>query len=189
MKCAVDVPLFGHTISQVSAQVADNYYINVTMQSTTMYAPASPFSRPIPAGAQALSGMYRQVGLETSITGASSHQLVTLLYNGFLDALTEARGAMQAKDVAAKGLAITRAIRIIDEGLKACLDVNAGGDLALNLRDLYTYVSLRLTQANLRNDSGALDECTQLIQTVRDAWVSIKPAQAEAVRGGMEVKA
>jgi len=59
----------------------------------------------------------------------------------------------------------------------------------LNLRDLYTYVSLRLTQANLRNDSGALDECTQLIQTVRDAWVSIKPAQAEAVRGGMEVKA
>ena len=154
-----------------------------------MYAPASPFSRPIPAGAQALSGMYRQVGLETSVTGASSHHLVTLLYDGFLDALTEARGAMLAKDVAAKGAAISRAIRIVDEGLKACLDVNAGGELALNLRDLYTYISLRLTQANLKNDSAALDECTQLIQTIREAWVAIKPSQAEAVRGGMEVRA
>jgi flagellar protein FliS len=181
--------LFAPSIDQVRRMAADNQYINVTMQSTQMYAPASPFSRPIPAGAQALSGMYRQVGLETSVTGASSHHLVTLLYDGFLDALTEARGAMLAKDVAAKGAAISRAIRIVDEGLKACLDVNAGGELALNLRDLYTYISLRLTQANLKNDSAALDECTQLIQTIREAWVAIKPSQAEAVRGGMEVRA
>lgn len=169
---------------------ADNTYINVTMQSTPMYAPASPFSRPIPAGAQALSGMYRQVGLETSVTGASSHHLVTLLYDGFLDALTEARGALQAKDMGAKAAAITRAIRIIDEGLKACLNVEAGGELALNLRDLYTYISLRLTQANLRNDSDALDECSQLIQPVREAWLAIKgSASTQAVHAGMEVKA
>lgn len=169
---------------------ADNTYINVTMQSTPMYAPASPFSRPIPAGANALSGMYRQVGLETSVTGASSHHLVTLLFDGFLDALTEARGALLAKDMAAKARALSRAIRIVDEGLKACLNVEAGGELALNLRDLYTYISLRLTQANLRNDHQALDECTQLIQPVREAWLAIKPAaSAQAAQGGMEVKA
>ncbi len=155
-----------------------------------MYAPASPFSRPIPAGANALSGMYRQVGLETSVTGASSHHLVTLLFDGFLDALTEARGALLAKDMAAKARALSRAIRIVDEGLKACLNVEAGGELALNLRDLYTYISLRLTQANLRNDHQALDECTQLIQPVREAWLAIKPAaSAQAAQGGMEVKA
>ncbi|MEK8085629.1 flagellar export chaperone FliS [Aquabacterium sp. A3] len=160
------------------------------MQSTPMYAPASPFSRPIPAGANALSGMYRQVGLETSVTGASSHHLVTLLFDGFLDALTEARGALLAKDMAAKARALSRAIRIVDEGLKACLNVEAGGELALNLRDLYTYISLRLTQANLRNDHQALDECTQLIQPVREAWLAIKPAaSAQAAQGGMEVKA
>jgi flagellar protein FliS len=171
------------------APQADNRHINVTMQSTQMYAPASPFSRPIPAGAKALSGMYRQVGLETSVTGASSHHLVSLLFDGFLDALTEARGAMQAKELGQKSLALTRAIRIIDEGLKASLNVEAGGELAMNLRDLYTYISLRLTQANLRNDLSALDECAQLIQPVKEAWAAIQPAHAEVVRGGMEVKA
>ena len=160
------------------------------MQSTLMYAPASPFSRPIPAGAQALSGMYRQVGLETSITGASAHHLVTLLLDGFLEALTEARGAMQAKDMAAKAKALSRAIGIVDEGLRASLNVEAGGELAINLRDLYGYISLRLTQANLRNDSQAIDECAQLIQPVREAWVAIKPAaSAQAIQGGMEVRA
>ena len=70
------------------------------------------------------------------------------------------------------------------------LNVEAGGELALNLRDLYTYISLRLTQANLRNDHQALDECTQLIQPVREAWLAIKPAaSAQAAQGGMEVKA
>ena len=152
---------------------ADNTYINVTMQSTQMYAPASPFSRPIPAGANALSGMYRQVGLETSVTGASSHHLVTLLFDGFLDALTEARGALLAKDMAAKARALSRAIRIVDEGLKACLNVEAGGELALNLRDLYTYISLRLTQANLRNDLNALQEVHNLIEPLAKSWQQI----------------
>ena len=155
-----------------------------------MYAPASPFSRPIPAGAQALPGMYRQVGLETSVTGASPHHLVSLLLDGFVDALSEARGAIQAKDMGAKAKALSRAIGIVDEGLRASLNVEAGGELAVNLRDLYGYISLRLTQANLRNDSQAIDECAQLIQPVREAWQAIKPAaSAQAIQGGMEVRA
>lgn len=147
-------------------------------QSTEMYAPASPFSRPIPAGSRALSGMYRQVGVETSVSGATPYDLVKLLLNGYFDALAEARGAMRDKDIALKGRALSRAIRIVEEGLKASLNTSAGGELASNLNDLYAYLSVRLTHANLKNDEAALDECAQLLTPIRDAWIAIGPQAA-----------
>lgn len=155
-----------------------------------MYATASPFSRPVPAGERSMSGLYRQVGVETSISSASPHQLVKLLLDGFFDAVAESRGHMRKKDVEAKAKAITRAIRIVDEGLKASLDSRAGGELANNLHGLYTYVCLRLTQANLSNDEAALDECVSLMEPIREAWGAITPANGEAVRAAaMEVRA
>lgn len=160
-----------------------------TSQSLKMYAPASPFSRPLPTGDRTQSNLYRQVGVETSISGASPHQLVKLLLDGFFEALTDGRGAMRKGDIEAKAQALSRALRIVDEGLKASLDLQAGGELAQNLHGLYTYVCLRLTQANLRNDETILDECQNLMQPIRDAWQNIKPTQTEVVRGGMEVHA
>jgi flagellar protein FliS len=154
-----------------------------------MYAPASPFSRPIPAGDRSMSGLYRQVGVETSISSASPHQLIKLLLDGFFDAIAESRGHMRKRDIAAKAQSISRAIRIVDEGLKSSLDASSGGELAGNLHGLYTYVCLRLTQANLSNDESALDECVNLMEPIREAWSAIKPANAEVVRASMEVRA
>lgn len=143
------------------------------LQSPEMYAPASPFSRPIPAGSRALSGVYRQVGLETSVSGATPYDLVKLLLDGFFDALAQARGALRDGDIALKGRALNRAVRIVEEGLKASLDLQSGGELAHNLNDLYAYVSVRLTHANLKNDVAALDECSRLLSPVREAWSGI----------------
>jgi flagellar protein FliS len=119
-----------------------------------------------------LSGLYRQVGVETGVKAASPHQLVQMLYDGLLDSLMQARGAMQSRDIEAKGRAISRASRIVDEGLKAALSP-AGGELTTNLSSLYTYISMRLMQAHLRNDVAALEECQRLIQPLRDAWAAI----------------
>jgi len=149
-----------------------------------MYAPASPFNRPIPAGARALSGVYRQVGVETSVANASPHELVKLLFDGLFDALAQAKGAIQAKDYQTKARAMDRALRIIDEGLKASLDRQQGGELAANLHDLYGYVSLRLIQANLRDDLSALAECATLMTPIREAWNAL-PAE---VRGTSQPK-
>ena len=126
----------------------------------------------------------------TSISSASPHQLVKLLLDGFFDAVAESRGHMRKKDVAAKAQAISRAIRIVDEGLKASLDMKVGGELATNLSNLYTYICLRLTQANLRNDETILDECVTLMTPVREAWIAIADqADHTPVRGGLEIRA
>lgn len=139
----------------------------------------SPFSRN--PTAMPLANLYASVGVETGVSGASSHRLVAMLFDGFVDAVTTAKGALAAGQVEAKGRAVGRATRIVDEGLKASLDMNGGGRLAADLADLYAYVTLRLTQANLRNDAGALDECLALIRPLREAWASIAP-QVDAAR-------
>lgn len=128
---------------------------------------ASPFGRPQAAG------LYAAVGVETGVATASPHKLVAMLFDGYMDAMAQARGAMQAGNVEAKGKAIGRAVRIVEEGLKASLDTGAGGNLAADLRDLYAYVTVRLTHANLRNDPAVLDECQRLIEPLRDAWLAI----------------
>ena len=119
------------------------------------------------------STLYSQVGVETRVSGADPHQLVAMLFDGFQEAVAQARGALRNGDLAAKGMAIGRAVRILDEGLRAGLDLRAGGTLARDLDDLYRYLGLRLTVANLRNDEAALDECRRLMQPLREAWASI----------------
>ncbi len=119
------------------------------------------------------AGTYQQVGTQTMVAGASAHGLVALLFDGFVAAVNRARGAMRERDLQAKGRAIGHALRIVDEGLRGALNLEAGGRLAADLDDLYAYVGLRLTRANLHNDESALDECLRLIQPLRDAWAAI----------------
>ena len=119
-------------------------------------------------------GLYQQVHLDSQVHGdASPHQMVTMLFDGLFESLAQARGALRANDIAAKGRAIGRAVRILDEGLIAALDLEAGGELALNLRDLYHYAVIRLTWSNLRNDPALLDEVERLIRPLRDAWQTL----------------
>lgn len=73
-----------------------------------------------------------------------------------------------------------RAVRILEEGLIPALDLAHGGDLAANLKGLYGYCSLRLTEANLRNDEAALADVLRVIEPVADGWKQI----GEQVAGG-----
>lgn len=117
---------------------------------------------------------YKRVAAETSVQGADPHQLVGLLFDALLQCVAAARGAMARSDVAAKGAAIVKAVRIIEEGLKAGLNLQQGGEIAANLHQLYDYSILRLTQANLKNDAAALEEVARLIEPVAESWKLIK---------------
>lgn len=134
------------------------------------------FSAPFASNAPRLkqvTGAYHQVGLQSMVTGASAHGLVALLFDGFNAAVYRAKGAIRSRDIAAKGTAIGHAVRIVDEGLKSALNLEAGGKLAADLSDLYAYICTRLTQANLRSDEAALDECLALMAPLREAWQAI----------------
>jgi flagellar secretion chaperone FliS len=134
-----------------------------------MYAPHFSSSH----GRRPHAQMYSQVGVETGVQGASPHKLVAMLFDGYFESLLRARSAMAAGQTELKGREIGRAVRIVEEGLKASLDLGAGGALAADLSELYAYVTLRLTQANLKNDDAALEECRALMKPLHDAWQSI----------------
>jgi flagellar protein FliS len=142
----------------------------------------SPFASR-PATALPPGGVYRQVGAETRVAGATPHELVTLLFEGYMEALAQARGAMRQGRRAEKGVALGRAVRILEEGLRAGLDLRSGGPLARDLDDLYRYLTRRLTLANLHDDESALDECRRLVLPLQEAWVSIGPSVETAPSG------
>jgi len=137
----------------------------------------SPFA-PRPAAALRPGGLYSQVGAETRVAAASPHQLVALLFEAYMEALAQARGAMREGRRAEKGVALGRAVRIVEEGLRAGLDLRAGGSLARDLDELYQYLTRRLTLANLRDDEAALEECRRLVLPLQEAWVAIGPGTA-----------
>ena len=145
-----------------------------------MFSPSftSQFAR---SGAGALAHAYRRVGVETSVEDASPHRLVELLFDGYAESIVQARGAMRNGQVEVKGRAIGRAARIVDEGLKAGLNMQQGGRLAADLHSLYEYLTVRLTLANIRNDERILEECHTLMEPLRQAWKAIGP-QVEATR-------
>lgn len=124
--------------------------------------------------------LYNQIGVETRVSTASAHQLVAMLFDGYMEAVAQARGAMRSGNRQVKAQALSRAVRIIEEGLRAGLDLRAGGQLARDLNDLYTYLTQRLTLANVRDDESALDECQRLLTPLRDAWMAIAPQVAQS---------
>lgn len=128
---------------------------------------------------------YRDIGATTALDGASPHKLVSLLYVALASEIAAARGAIARHDIAEKGRAISHAVRILEEGLIAPLNMEAGGALAVNLRDLYVYMVQRLTLANLKGDERMLGECSGLIGSLREGWEGI----ADQVRAADQVAA
>jgi flagellar protein FliS len=117
---------------------------------------------------------YKRVAVDTGVQTADPHTLVTLLFEALIQSLNLARGALERHDVVAKGMAIGKSIRIMEEGLKAGLNLQEGGQLAANLKSLYDYSIQRLTMANLRNDVAPIREVLDLIEPLADSWKQIR---------------
>jgi flagellar protein FliS len=116
---------------------------------------------------------YSDVGIGTAVSTANPHQLIVLLFEGASQAIVVARAGIEAGDISRKGTAITKAIDIILNGLRASLNLEEGGDLAQNLYALYDYMARRLLYANLHNDGAALDEVQNLLNEIHGAWIDI----------------
>ena len=123
---------------------------------------------------------YTSVGVETGVVASDPHTLVTMLYDGALEALHRATGCIQTEDLAGKTRALSQAGRIIDEGLRASLDHEKGGEIASNLDALYDYMCRRILVGSVENDQAPLSEVINLLDGLREAWISIKPQTTAA---------
>ena len=115
----------------------------------------------------------------SSIAYADPHELILRLMNGAIERIAQARGAMQHGDVTQKGECLGKAISIIG-GLDGCLDHSQEGTLSTNLSDLYDYMIVSLTQANIADDIVKLNEISGLLLEIKSAWEQI-PAESHQV--------
>ena len=120
---------------------------------------------------------YSNIAIESKAHSSDPHKLILMLYQGALLSIASAKNQILRKEIAAKGQSISQAISIINDGLKASLDLNVGGDLAQNLSDVYGYMIQRLIVSNIKNDTAILDEVTTLLLELRGAWESIRQSE------------
>lgn len=117
---------------------------------------------------------YNQIGLETGVISANPHQLIVMLYDGAISACNRALPLIDSKSYAEKGTMLSKAIMIIESGLRASLDKKAGGDIAQSLDSLYDYMSNRLYIANLKNQTEPVLEVIKLLNELRTAWLAMR---------------
>ena len=118
---------------------------------------------------------YRQVGAHSGVENASPPALIQMLFEGLFQSLNAARGAMERGEIEEKGRHLGKAVRILQEGLAAGLDLDKGGELAGNLKLLYDYSVKQLTHANVHNDVGLVEEVIGVLQPVAQGWKEIGP--------------
>lgn len=115
---------------------------------------------------------YQSVNTQAQAIAADPHRLIQMLFEGGLTRLAQARGAMQRGDIAQKGELLSKAIGIVG-GLRQGLDMEKGGELAVNLDRLYEYMTTRLMKANLKNDPAIVEEVAGLLREVKSGWDAI----------------
>ena len=125
-------------------------------------------------------GEYARVGLETGVVAASPSKLIVMLYDGAIAACYSAVTHIQNNDYERKGQMISKAIMIIESGLRLSLDKKSGGEIANSLDALYGYMSDRLYIANLKNKAEPVNEVIALLTDLRSAWQEIGKTAASS---------
>lgn len=116
---------------------------------------------------------YARINIETGVESASPHRLIVMLYEGAIRACNDAVVFMDQKQIAQKGVALTKAISIIESGLRLSLDKNSGGAIAQSLDALYEYMVRQLTYAHINNDKKPVYEVIKLLSDIKSAWEAI----------------
>jgi flagellar secretion chaperone FliS len=126
-------------------------------------------------GMKAAVNAYQSVQVDAAVLGASPHELIAKLLSKAMSSTVAAKGLMLNGDIDGKGAQIKIAVAIISDGLRASLDMEAGGDLATNLDALYEYMLQCLMTGHANNDPAPLDEVLSILSEIKTGWDGIKP--------------
>lgn len=118
---------------------------------------------------------YAVVGVESKVLAADPHRLIALLYDGAIEALGQAVDALRRGRHEARQRMVGKAVAIIVEGLRTCLDREHGGEIAAKLDSLYEYLIRRIFDASRNNDEAGFAEAIRLLGELRGAWAEIDP--------------
>jgi len=121
---------------------------------------------------QVAAASYNKIKTHSAVDDASPHKLIDMLFDGALERITQAKGAMEHGNIELKGQKINGAINIVN-GLRENLNHDNAADISENLEATYEYITRILSQAHAENDMKLLDEASTLLNNIAEAWKKI----------------
>jgi len=115
---------------------------------------------------------YEAMAYSSRIEGASPHELVSILYEELVLALTLLAFAMQARDSVKTNAQFGRASGII-HALEAGLDHDLGGALAESLAGIYRSARAEMMAARQTGDAPRIERLVQAFTEMSDSWKKI----------------
>ncbi|KRW55424.1 flagellar export chaperone FliS [Aeromonas allosaccharophila] len=112
---------------------------------------------------------YQFAATQAKAASADPHQLVLMLMEGLLDEMARAEGHILARQFERKGQAISKCLQILG-GLDSALDMNKGGELAVNLHRLYDYCGQKLFEISVSNNVEGFAEVRKILQELKEGW-------------------
>jgi len=115
---------------------------------------------------------------ENRVMTQTPGRVVVMLYDGAIKFLKQAIRELEAGKFIEKGKSINRAVDIIQE-LNITLNMEAGGEIAKNLRRLYAFMQERLFRANMRKDTDMIRQVIKLLEELNDGWKAVAAGKAK----------
>jgi flagellar secretion chaperone FliS len=117
--------------------------------------------------------------LESRLLSADPVELVRILYQTAVQAVRDARRHLAAGEICERSRAVTKACEVLVE-LACALDHERGGEFSRTLAQLYDYMQLKLTEANIHQQDPPLAEVLSLLNTLAEGWDGIQQQPAPA---------
>ncbi|UTV29313.1 flagellar export chaperone FliS [Photobacterium atrarenae] len=118
---------------------------------------------------------YKRVSVDSQLTSASPHRVISMLMSGAIERLIQGKAAMVQGNVATKGERLGKALDIVIS-LRSCLSMEDGAEIAVNLDALYDYMIQQIYKANQENLGEPIDEVIEMLREIKSAWDQI-PAE------------
>lgn len=121
---------------------------------------------------------YRKTQVET----AGPLELIIMMYDGAIRFCNMAKTAIEERDLSQANKMLQRAEDIIDE-LNINLNMEAG-EIAVNLRNLYQFISSKLVEANIKKDLHLVKQMVDLLADLRGSWAQLQQSQKQVASVG-----
>ena len=116
---------------------------------------------------------YQNAYKKASVNTLDQNKLIIMLYDGAIKNANFAVEYMKSGEIEKVHDSLIKTKNIVTE-LLATLNMENGGEIAKNLKSLYSYMFSLLIEANMEKKSEPVLNVIDLLKELRGAWVQIR---------------
>ena len=116
---------------------------------------------------------YQNAYKKASVNTLDQNKLIIMLYDGAIKNANFAVEYMKSGEIEKVHDSLIKTKNIVTE-LLATLNMEHGGEIAKNLKSLYSYMFSQLVEANMEKKSEPVLNVIDLLKELRGAWVQIR---------------